>query len=111
MFNRSIGVPDEVMETMLKPVWPTLEALAHTLPYDEAVMEGHLGGNPLPAEWAALTTPTLVMGGANSQSWMQHSMEALAALLPNTQRHTFPGADHAVAPEALAPVLVKFFAA
>jgi hypothetical protein len=41
-----------------------MEGLAHTLPYDLAVMEGTQMGKPLPAErWTSVSTPTLVMQG------------------------------------------------
>jgi hypothetical protein len=48
------------------------------------------------------------MDGENSPAWMHHAMDALADLLPNTQRHTFPNADHSVPPAALAPILRAF---
>jgi pimeloyl-ACP methyl ester carboxylesterase len=91
------------------PMWPGLEAVAHTAAYDAEIMADQERGDPLPAAWATLVAiPTLIMDGENSPSWMHHSMDALAELLPDTQRHTFPGADHGIAPEALAPVLRAF---
>ena len=65
----------------------------HTTPYDAAIMEGRMSGQPLPAEWADLVkVPTLVMDGEKSAAWQHHSAQALADLLPGGQRQTFPGA-------------------
>ena len=94
------------------PAWPALEALVHTTPYDAAIMDGRMSGQPLPPEWADLVTvPTLVMDGEKSAAWQHHSAQALADLLPGGRRQTFPGADHGVAPDALVPVLRAFCAA
>jgi hypothetical protein len=37
-------------------------------------------------------------------------VEALADLLPNDERRSFPGAGHAVEPAVLAPALIGFLA-
>jgi pimeloyl-ACP methyl ester carboxylesterase len=91
------------------PTWPALEAVVHTAAYDAEIMVDQERGDPLPAAWAGqVTVPTLIMDGENSPAWQHYSMAALADLLPDTHRHTFPGADHSVAPDALAPVLRDF---
>lgn len=50
------------------------------------------------------------MDGEVSQVWMHRAMDALASLLPSAQRHTFPGADHGVASDVIAPVFRAFCA-
>ena len=68
-------------------------------------------GRPLPAgKWAAATMPTLVLAGGASPAWMQHSAERLADVLPDAKHGTLEGQTHAAAPEAIAPVLERFFA-
>jgi hypothetical protein len=108
----TIRMPGDVVAQMRQsPMWPGLEAVVHTAAYDATIMADQERGDPLPAAWATqVAVPTLVMDGANSPAWQHRSMDALAGLLPNARRHTFPGADHSVAPEVLAPVLRDFCA-
>src|SRR5262249_39086734 len=94
-----------------EPFWPAFEAVAHTLAYDGAIMEGTVAGQPLPSErWASVTAPTLVIDGGASPARMRHAADALADVLRNAQRRTLEGQAHDVAPEVLAPVLEEFFA-
>jgi pimeloyl-ACP methyl ester carboxylesterase len=110
--TQGAGVPAEVVAQMREqPFWPAFEAVAHTLPYEASFMEGTTSGKPLPAErWAAVTIPALVLDGGASPAWMRHAAQALADVLPNAQRRTLEGQQHDVAPEALVPVLMEFFA-
>jgi pimeloyl-ACP methyl ester carboxylesterase len=106
-----VGMPAEAVTAMREaPFWAGLEAVAHTLAYDGAVMGDTMAGNPLPTErWASVTIPTLVMDGGASPAWARNAVEALGAALPNAHRRTLEGQTHQVAPEALAPVLEEFF--
>jgi pimeloyl-ACP methyl ester carboxylesterase len=93
------------------PPWSKLKAVAHTLPYDIAVVQDNQRGKPLPARrWASVTAPTLVVEGGKSPAWMRQGMRALADVLPNAKLRTLPGQTHMVKPRVLAPVLVEFFA-
>jgi pimeloyl-ACP methyl ester carboxylesterase len=105
------GVPAEIVGQMRHaPMWPGFEAVAHTLPYDAALMDGTATGGPLPADrWAAVKIPVLVADGGASPASMASAARALADLLPDTRRVTFPGQEHAVDPEVLAPALVDFY--
>jgi len=107
------GVPVEYIAPMRdSPIWPAFEKVAHTLAYDGAFMEGTISGKPLPPErWAAVTVPTLVMDGGNSDLRMHSAAQALADALPAAQRRTLEGQTHEVAPEVLAPLLEDFFGA
>jgi pimeloyl-ACP methyl ester carboxylesterase len=92
------------------PAWPRLKALAHTLPYDIAVMGDRQAGAPFPADsWARATATTLVICGSKSPAWMRNAMRALADVLPEARHHTLQGQTHLVKPKALAPVLLAFF--
>jgi pimeloyl-ACP methyl ester carboxylesterase len=89
--------------------------MANTLPYEYAVMGDTLAGRPLRAgPWTAITIPTLVMDGTKSPTRLRSGAAALTRVLPNAQRRTLAGQDHAAvvrSPNALAAVLVEFFSA
>jgi pimeloyl-ACP methyl ester carboxylesterase len=103
-------MPAEVIAQMRGgPMWLHLEELAHTIAYDGLVMGDRMSGNPLPAEWARLQTPTLVIDGGESPASMRDAVVALAHLLPRAQRMTLEGQGHGAPPEILAPVLEGFF--
>jgi pimeloyl-ACP methyl ester carboxylesterase len=88
------------------PMWPGLQALAHTLPYDLA-----LGGDQgIPVDYlATITGPALVLGGAGSPDWFQRTVEATAAAIPGARLVMVPGQGHNVPPEVIAPLLTDFF--
>jgi pimeloyl-ACP methyl ester carboxylesterase len=111
LFLRVVGVPAFFVALMrLMPVWSKLKGVAHTLPYDGAIVQDNQRGKPLPAgEWASVTMPTLVMDGGKSPAWMRHAMRSLANALPNAQYRTLEGQTHMVKAPAHAPMLVEFF--
>jgi pimeloyl-ACP methyl ester carboxylesterase len=107
-----VGLPSAVVDQMRgAPMWPAMEALAHTIAYDVRVMGSNMSGGPLPAEWATVTIPTLVLDGGNSPDWARNAVSAVAAAIPGAERRTLDGQEHGAAPEVLAPVLESFFAA
>jgi len=112
LFMNTVGVPAFFIAMMrVMPVWPKLTAVAHTLPYDFAILDGNWYGQPLPAtRWTAAKMPTLVSAGGKSPAWMQNAMRALAGVLPNAQHRTLERQTHMVKPQVLAPVLEEFFA-
>jgi len=106
-----VGLPGDVVAQMRNaPTWTAMEELAHTLAYDATIMADTTAGGPLPASWAStVTMPTLVMDGGRSEAWQRHATRALVELLPLAEHRTFEDADHGIAPEILAPVLIEFF--
>lgn len=106
-----VGMPAEAVAQMRSAsTWPALEALAHTLAYDVAILGDNMAGNPLPTEqWRAATAPALVMDGGASPQWIRNSARALADVLPNAQHRTLEGQAHDAAPEVLAPEIERFF--
>ena len=103
---------DMVAQMRNSPMWAGMEGLAHTLPYDGAIMGDRMGGDPLPpGSWVSVTAPALVMDGEASPDWARNAVQALADVLPNARRQTLEGQDHGAAPEVVAPVLEEFFAA
>ncbi|MFB9470950.1 alpha/beta fold hydrolase [Nonomuraea salmonea] len=103
-------VPVSMLDAMRgHPSWAAMEAVAHTLVYEAAVLGP---GNALPAaRLAGLTQPTLVLNGGESPAWMANAGAAVAATVPGAVRRVLPGQAHNVTPEALVPELLEFFVA
>ncbi len=106
--TKAVGLPSEAVAQMrTAPMWPGLEALAHTLVYDFAVM----GDGSIPmGRIAAVSAPTLVIASETSAPWLQKAVRVVAESLPNGQSRFLPGQFHNVPPQTLAPVLQEFFA-
>ena len=106
-----VGLPESMVRGMpTMPMWPALEALAHTISYDGRVMGDRMsGGGFAEGEWSAVTQPALVMDGGDSPDWARNACRALADALPNAEYRTLDGQTHEVAPEVLAPELDRFF--
>lgn len=116
-WQTQLGIPAEVIAQLRQsPMWPGLEAVANTLPYDATIMQDTQRGDPLPLrQWASVTVPTLVidgtvmMGSEAFHTFMRHGVDELANVLPNAQRRTLEGQDHGPADEVLVPALKAFF--
>jgi pimeloyl-ACP methyl ester carboxylesterase len=92
-----------------RPIWRNLEAVAHTLPYDYAVMGDTVHGKPLAREpWASIATPALVVDGGKSPASLRKASDELAERMPNAERRTVKGQSHNVSMKMLAPVLEDF---
>ncbi len=102
------GTPAEAVEGMRQsPMWSSIESIAPTLAYDDAIM----GDGSVPTQDAKVVKiPTLVLDGGNSPAFMHHAADELAKILPKAQRRTLKEQTHAYAPEVLAPALEEFFA-
>ncbi len=104
----AVGIPQEVVVELRKaPARTALEAIAHTLVYDAAIV----GDLTLPdALLASITTPTLVIDGENSPPMLRNAVAAVAGALQNGRRCTLAGQTHDLNPDATAPVLEDFLA-
>ena len=111
--TEAVGVPVEFIGQMRQaPMWPGFEAVAHTLPYDAAIENGLMSGEPIPVQrWKSFSIPVLVMDGGASLEWMRNAASALGEAIPTATRQTLPDQDHGPSPESLAPALIEFFAA
>jgi pimeloyl-ACP methyl ester carboxylesterase len=107
----AVEVPAETVALMRQqPSWAAMEALAHTLPYDNAVLGDTMLGQPLPtARWVTAAIPTLVVDDGDSPPWMHEAAQAVADALPAARRRTLPGQGHDPAPAVLVPLLVEHF--
>jgi pimeloyl-ACP methyl ester carboxylesterase len=105
-----VGVPAEMVEQMKRsPMWPGLEAMAHTIAYDGRVMGELMRGRPFPPDrWSGVKVPTLVLDGGASPEWQRNAARALAEALPDARHRTLDGQDHGPASDVLVPVLVDF---
>jgi hypothetical protein len=110
-FLKLVGLPAFFIALMrFMPVWSKLKAVAHTIPYDGAIVQDNQRGKPLPANrWTSVTVPTLVMDGGKSPGWIRNANRSLANVVPNAKHCTLEGQTHMVKAEALAPMLVEFF--
>ncbi len=101
-----IGVPALMTAIMsLMPMWSKLKAVAHTLPYDAAVMENFTFPTQLVA---AVKIPTLVMGGSKSPISLRNSVKKLSEAIANSQSKFLEGQNHNVSMKVLAPELIKY---
>jgi predicted ATPase/pimeloyl-ACP methyl ester carboxylesterase len=104
--TEAVEMPAEVVAPMRSaPTWAALEAVAHTISYDMAIM----GDFQLPGRWAAVTVPTLILDGGESARWRQHAARVAAATMPNASHRTLAGHAHDAPPEILAPLMTEFY--
>jgi pimeloyl-ACP methyl ester carboxylesterase len=101
-----IGIPAIVVFIMrLLPVWKKLKAIAHTTPYDIAILDNF----KFPFEKAAsIKIPVFLSGGDKSQVMLQHSVQKLAEVMPNSTLKILKGQDHSASMKVIAPVVIEF---
>lgn len=106
-FLGDTGMPPEAVAAMRDtPEWPGLVAIAPTLVQDYAVM----GDSTVPDTFADIRVPTLIADGALTAPFLRDAARVLATTIPGARHVTLPGQTHAVAVEAIAPVLIEFVA-
>jgi len=107
--TRVMGMPAIVPLLMrLTPYWTRSVALAHTLPYESAIM----GDFSFPEELvASIRIPTLVLGGSKSPKPLRDAVWAVAGGIPNAEGRLLEGQAHNVSAKVLAPELEQFFCA
>ncbi|GAA0744072.1 alpha/beta hydrolase [Dactylosporangium roseum] len=109
LFLSRVGMPPEqVAGFRASPGWAPLEAIGHTLAYDDAACNG--GHVPIGIA-SSIRVPTLVLGGGASPQVLQDGARAAAEAIPGAVHRTLDGQTHDVAPAALAPVLAEFLLA
>jgi pimeloyl-ACP methyl ester carboxylesterase len=105
--TKLVGIPEQIVAQLRHaPFRPALEATAHTLVYEAAIV----GDLTLPtARLRTIKTPTLVVYGTESPAFMGAGAQALAEALPDGHVRALAGQNHDIVPAALAPVLLEFF--
>ncbi|MCK0472304.1 alpha/beta fold hydrolase [Halalkalibacter sp. APA_J-10(15)] len=114
--TKGMGAPSFVVSMMriIPGVWSNLMAVAHTLAYDAALLEGYMEGKKLPATWKnSVKVPTLVIEGTESPASLRNSAQALADVLPNAQLLSKKGLGHTkkLNTKKISPELTSFFLA
>ena len=100
--------PMVLMMRLMPWIWSKLEAVAHTLPYDAAVMTGFR----IPrARFASIAVPALTMNGSKSNPRLQRAARAVADAIPGAHYGTLAGQTHNVKPGVLAAAVVEFITA
>jgi len=114
-FMRLAETPETtIAQARNAPFWPALEALAPTLAYDAACLGD---GQPPTERLRTIRHATLVAtGGAHDHDaaeWVRAlapAADAIAAAIPNAERHTLEGQGHVADPKVVARLLGRFFA-
>lgn len=102
-----VGVPAPFVVVMrLMPwIWRKLEAVAHTLPYDAAVMTGFR----IPrTRFASIAVPVLVLNGSKTDARLRDAARVIADAIPGAHYRELAGQTHNVNPGVLAPAAVEF---
>jgi pimeloyl-ACP methyl ester carboxylesterase len=88
----AMGVPAPIVVLMrLAPFWKKLEAVAHTLPYDCAVLGDTMAGEPLSREqWGRIEQPVLVVAGEKSPAELRKAARALPTSFPTRATRCWP---------------------
>jgi len=104
-----VGAPAAmvVMMRMMPWIWRKLQAVAHTLPYDAAVMSEFR--IPL-VRFGTIRRPTLVMNGSKTDARLRAAARAITEVVPGARYRELPGQTHNVKPQALVPAVVEFLA-
>jgi pimeloyl-ACP methyl ester carboxylesterase len=102
-FQQALGIPDEIIAQM-QPIWPSLEAMAHTIIYDCTIVEQTAYDLV-----RTVKTETLVLNSDVTGENLTHWAEAVAENLPNGTHRQLTGGWHGVPDEDLKPVLIEFF--
>lgn len=90
----------------LTPVWSKLKSVAHTLPYDTAIM----GDYTIPKTLAAsVKIPVLVGGGTKSPASMHKAVQETAKAFPNAKLEMLKGQNHNASNTSLASMFINFF--
>ena len=110
LFMALVGLPPaRIEEVRQAPFWSGMEAVAPTLAYDHTAILGEDAAIPIDRA-ARVHVPTLLMTGELGPPFMLETAKTLTKVIPDATLKTLKGQTHEVQPEALAPILVDFFA-
>jgi len=102
----AVPAPFVVLMRLMFWTWRKLKAVAHTLPYDAAVMSGF----EVPtARLASIRIPTLAMAGSKTTDRLKKAARAVADAVPGARHRELAGQTHMVNPAVLAPAVAEFF--
>ncbi len=106
-FFRLMEMPAPVrLLVRVLPLWKKLTAVAHTLPYEFALLAPFRQQAPLPpGYYDSVTAETLMVSGDKSYPYMRNAQPLIAAALPQGRVETLPGQTHDVKHKAIAPLI------
>ena len=100
--------PVVVMLRVMPWIWRKLLSVAHTLPYDAAVMTRF----KIPrSRFSSIAAATLVMSGTKTDPRLRAAANALAGVIPSARYRELPGQTHNVSPTVLVPAALEFLTA
>lgn len=104
--TRVVGLPAEfARQAKASPMWPGLEAMAHTIGYDLLIT----ADRTLWTERAAsVNAPTLVLDSEASAPYLHEAARRAAEALPHGQRRSLRGQHHNVPADVLASEMSDF---
>jgi pimeloyl-ACP methyl ester carboxylesterase len=96
-----VGAPAfvPIMMKLFFWMWPKLTAVAHTLPYDAAVMTGFRVPR---GAFAAIDRPVLVLNGSKTDARLKAAAHVLAQTIPGASHAELAGQTHNVSTRVLA---------
>jgi pimeloyl-ACP methyl ester carboxylesterase len=102
-----IGLPAQLVAQLRdSPMWPGLEAMARSAVYDMTITTAFA---EVPAELTAVTTPTLILSGAQTWPKLSKAAHALADATPAaTHREIATGQHHDIPPVETAQAVREF---
>src|SRR5262245_42452043 len=102
-----VNVPAFAVSIMpLMPwIWGKLKAVAHTLPYDAAVMREFKVPR---SRFASIGVPVLVMAGTKTQPRLLDAARIVADAIPGARHRELAGQTHNVNPDVLAKAATEF---
>ena len=104
-----VGAPAfvPIMMRLMPWIWRKLKAVAHTLPYDAAVMTAFRVPR---AQFASIDRPVLVLNGSKTDARLKAAARALAGSIPGAQHAELAGQTHNVNPAVLVAGVMDFLA-
>lgn len=106
-FMRTVGVPAPMVWVMrIMPFWKKMLAVAHTLPYDAAIMNGF---TPPEKRLREIRVPTTLLVGTATPASLKAAVDEVTRLVPNARKVALAKQNHGVKPAALRPALVEIF--
>ena len=107
--NDMVGAPAfvAVVMRMMPWVWNKLVAVAHTLPYDAAIMTDFR----IPRQrFGVIRVPVVIMNGGKTQPRLRDAARAIADVVPGARYRELPGQTHNVIAGVLTPAVVEMAA-
>ena len=105
-----VGAPAfmTVVMKLLPWIWGKLKAVAHTLPYDAAVMTAFRVPR---MRFASISRSVLVLNGTKTDPRLKAAARVIAETVPGAQHRELAGQTHNVSPAVLAPAVFDFLSA